>query len=119
LIVLGGLYEHEYDHFAGAHVQTILRDLRVDTLYMGVDGVTIDGGLMTHDILESGLHEMMASIAQRVVVVVDSSKIGVTKLQRTLPLDRVNTFITDAGAPTEFLEALRKMGAEVIVAPLE
>jgi DeoR/GlpR family transcriptional regulator of sugar metabolism len=117
LIVLGGVYLHEFDTFVGEQVENALRDLHVHTLFIGTDGISAARGLTTDNVLEAGLYRSMARIADRVVVAADASKIGLEKLQATLALDDLRAFITDEGAPRDFLELLRPRGIEVIVAP--
>jgi DeoR/GlpR family transcriptional regulator of sugar metabolism len=60
----------------------------------------------------------MVRVADRVVVVTDSSKLGVDKLQAILPFEDLHTFITDAGAPAEFVQMLKEKGVSVLLAPI-
>lgn len=117
LIVLGGVYLHEFDTFVGEQVEAALRDLHVHTLFIGTDGISAARGLTTDNVLEAGLYRSMARSADRVVVATDASKIGAEKLQATLALEDIRGFITDGAAPQDFLDMLRSRGAEVIVAP--
>lgn len=117
LIVIGGVYLPDFDDFVGSQVEQALPDIHADTLFLGTDGVSLDYGLTTDNVLEAGLYRSLAGCAQRVVVVSDSSKIGVAKVQATLTFDEVHTFVTDDGAPPDFVSSLRERGCEVIVVP--
>ena len=117
LIVLGGKYLHDFDDFVGIQVENALADVHVQTLFIGTDGVSRERGLTTDNVLEAGLYRAMARTAERVVVVTDSSKIGLDKLQSTLNFDDVHTFVTDTGAPAGFTRLLQERGIEVILAP--
>lgn len=116
MFVLGGLYLHEYDTFVGQQVADALDGLHVRTLFIGSDGVSLARGLTTDNVLEAPLFRAMSRIADRVVVVADASKIGLDKLQVTVPFDTIHTFVTDETAPAEFLDMLRARSVEVIVA---
>ncbi|MGE5602135.1 MAG: DeoR/GlpR family DNA-binding transcription regulator [Nitrososphaerales archaeon] len=116
LFVLGGLYLHEYDTFVGQQVADALDGLHVRTLFIGSDGMSAARGLTTDNVLEAPLFRAMSRIADRVVVVADASKIGLDKLQATVPFDSIHAFVTDESAPAEFLDMLRARGVEVIVA---
>lgn len=116
LIVLGGVYQPEFDTFVGDSVEAALRALHAHRLFIGTDGVTLERGLTTDNVLEAGLFRVMAERADQVIVVADSSKIGVDQLQAVLPLSRVNTFVTDRDAPARFVTALRERGIEVLLA---
>lgn len=118
LVVLGGLYAHEFDTMVGIQVEQAMQGMHVDLLFTGVDGVTAEAGLTTDNLSEVQLYRIMARHADRVVIVTDSSKIGVNNLQTILSLDEIHTFITDAGAPSDFLEVLRVRGIGVVVVPV-
>lgn len=117
LIVLGGVYAHEFDDFVGTQVETALQELHVHTLFMGTDGVIAERGITTDNVMEAGLYRSMVKCADRVVLITDSSKIGVDKLQTILTFNEINVFITDTGAPDEFVRFLRDRDIEVILVP--
>jgi DeoR/GlpR family transcriptional regulator of sugar metabolism len=114
LVILGGVYVQEFDTLVGPQVRDALREIHADTLFVGSDGVTMDRGLSTDNVLEASLYPLLAQCCDRVVAVVDSSKIGVHTLQIILPFDSVDTFITDDEAPPDFLRFLDSLGVETI-----
>lgn len=115
LVVLGGVYAHEFDTLVGSQTEHALQDIRADILFIGTDGVTVERGLTTDNMLEAGLYPIMARCADRVVLVADSSKIGVNQVQSVLSLDQIHVFITDTGAPDAFVQALQERGIEVML----
>jgi len=117
LLVLGGLYSHDYRSCLGTYAVGVLRGLNVDVAFVGVDGISLEMGPTTDDALEGGIFEMIAKSAGHLVVVTDSSKIGVARLRSMFPLTAIDTFVTDDGAPADFLAALRDMGITVAVVP--
>jgi DeoR/GlpR family transcriptional regulator of sugar metabolism len=116
LFALGGMYLHEYDTFVGQQVANALEGLHVRTLFIGSDGVSPARGLTTDNVLEAPLFQAMARVADRVVAVADAAKIGVDRLQATIPFEGIHAFVTDQAAPPEFIAMLRAGGVEVIVA---
>ena len=118
LIVLGGIYIHDFDDIVGPQVESALEGLHVTTLFVGADGVSPERGLTTDNVLEAGLYRQMARIAERVVAVTDSAKIGLDKLQTILPFENLHTFITDTGAPAGFVQMLKEKGVSVLLAPV-
>lgn len=114
LIVIGGVYAHDFDDFVGSQVEKAIQEIHADILFMGTDGVSREYGLTTDNVLEAGLYRTLAGCAERVVVITDSSKIGVDKVQTTLPFNNVHTFVTDDGAPADFITSLREQRCEVI-----
>lgn len=116
LFLLGGMYAPDYDTLVGTEVERALKDIHVDKLIMGADGVIPERGLTSDNVLEVNLFRAMVACAEQVVVVTDSSKIGSNYLQTVLPFDSIHVFVTDSDAPADFQATLRQRGIEVIVA---
>jgi len=117
LVVLGGMYLHDFDVFYGSQVADALQPMGVDTLFIGTDGITAERGLTTDNLLEVGLYPMLVGCCRRVVVVADSSKIGVEQLQTIVSLDDVHSLVMDDATDAGFVGALRERSIEVILAP--
>jgi DeoR family transcriptional regulator of aga operon len=58
---------------------------------------------------------MMKSAAQKIVVV-DGSKFGRVTFAHVAPLTQIDILVTDSSAPKEDLDALTRMGLEVLLA---
>jgi len=61
------------------------------------------------------VRKAMVECAERVVVLLDSSKFGVTSLITVAPPDGIDVLVTDSGAPARDLEQLQARGVEVHV----
>ncbi len=83
---------------------------------MGTNGVTVEHGLSTPDRTEADTKAALIASARRVVVLADSSKIGVERTVRFAELSQVDTLITDEGISTEDRTAIEAAGVEVVVA---
>jgi DeoR family transcriptional regulator of aga operon len=116
LMVLGGIYVHDLDDFVGAQVEYGLQGLHVDTCFIGTDGISIERGITTDNVLEAQLYRLSARVADRTVVVADCSKIATQKLQTILPFEEIDTLVTDSDTPADFLQMLREKGVNIIVA---
>jgi DeoR/GlpR family transcriptional regulator of sugar metabolism len=116
LMVLGGIYVHDLDDFVGAQVEYGLQGLHVNICFIGTDGVSVERGITTDNVLEAQLYRLVARVADHVVVVADSSKIGNQKLQTILPFEEINTLVTDSCAPMDFIQSLRDKGVSIVLA---
>ncbi|PWH15425.1 MAG: DeoR family transcriptional regulator [Ardenticatenia bacterium] len=114
IIVLGGVYLHEYQVMVGPQTIEALRGLHADTMFLGADGLTFSNGVTTANVLEAEVDRALVRSASRIVVVADSSKIGVIGLVTIMPLTKINALITDDKAPPDFVTRLRDEGVEVI-----
>src|SRR5262245_59387245 len=114
VIMVGGVLRHMSFSLSGPQAEQTLRGLHADRLFLGVDGIDPEIGLMTPDVLEAQLNACMIRIAREVVVVADSSKFERRSVSVIAKFDAVQRLITDVGAPRGVLAALRARGVEVI-----
>jgi DeoR/GlpR family transcriptional regulator of sugar metabolism len=116
LTILGGLYLPDYQATIGPQTIDLLKDITADVAFLGADGLTIEGGATTANILIAEVDRMMVERARKTVLVTDSSKIGQAGFIPIKPITSFDVIITDANAPTEFVESARQKGVEVIIA---
>jgi DeoR/GlpR family transcriptional regulator of sugar metabolism len=115
LIILGGVYLPHYQMVVGPQTIEQLRGLHADKLFLGADGLTFGYGLTASNVLEAEVDRVAVAAASEVIVVGDSSKIGVVGLTTVMPLSKMARLITDSNAPPEFVAALREQGIEVVL----
>jgi DeoR family transcriptional regulator, aga operon transcriptional repressor len=113
LVVTGGWARAESYELVGPLAEGSLAGLNLDTVFLGVDGVSFEAGLMTHHEVEAHTNLALIERARRTVVVADSSKIGRTAFARICAIERVHELITDTGADQRELAAIREAGVEV------
>ena len=116
LMLLGGIYRPEHEALVGPQTINNLKDIRADKIFLGADGITSSNGVTTAGILEADVDRYMLSASREVIVVADSSKIGIIGLVSLIHLDQINKLVTDPDAPPGFLAAVRRLGVEVILA---
>ena len=93
-----------------------LNELRADVAFLATNGLSTEFGLTTPDRDEAATKRAIARCARRVVVVADSSKLGVETAQRFASLEDIDVLVTDAGIADADRTALDKAGVEVVVA---
>ena len=116
LLLLGGIYLAEYRVVVGPQTVESLRGLHADKMFLGTDGLTLDHGLTTANVLEGEVDRAMVRAATQIIVVADSSKIGCAGLTTIIPLAEIHVLVTDRGAPEGFLEQLHSLGIQVVLA---
>jgi DeoR family transcriptional regulator of aga operon len=116
VIMVGGFLRQMSLSLVGPHAEQTLRGLHADRLFLGVDGLDPDIGLMTPDVLEAQLNAIMIEVSREVTIVADSSKFQRRSLSVIARLDRVQKIITDKKADAEAVSKLRGLGIEVILA---
>ncbi|MGD0370992.1 MAG: DeoR/GlpR family DNA-binding transcription regulator [Candidatus Dormibacteria bacterium] len=116
LICLGGLYLREHQLWVGPLTLLNLRDLTGDIAFLGCDGLTVEGGMTTADMLVAEVGAALAARARRVVVVADASKLGRAGFTPFVTLDAINVLVTDERADPGIVARIREMGIEVLLA---
>ena len=76
LIMIGGIMRQVSSSFVGPQAEQMVRDLHADHFFLAVDGLDLEVGLTTPDILEAQLNTLMMKAAREVTVVADASKFG-------------------------------------------
>lgn len=115
LILIGGILRQMSYSLVGPHAEQILQGLHADRLFLGVDGLDPDIGLMTPDVLEARLNALMIQVSREVVVVADAAKFHRRSLSVIAKLDAVHKVITDKAVPQESVALLRARGVDVLV----
>jgi DeoR family transcriptional regulator of aga operon len=116
VIMIGGLLRPVSCSFVGPQAETMLKEFHADRLFLAVDGLDLEIGPSTPDVLEAQLNSTMVRISREINVVADFSKLGRRSVSRICPLSAVHRLITDSRAPSEFCDAIRKAKIEVITA---
>src|SRR5688572_24599620 len=113
LIIPGGMLRRKSWSLAGPQAEQALRELQADRLFLGVDSLDPEIGVMPPHVLEAKLNALMIGIARQVVAVADSSKLLRRNLSVIAPVEQVHLLITDRAAAPECVAAIRARGVEV------
>jgi DeoR family transcriptional regulator of aga operon len=113
LIMLGGVLRQESNSLSGHMAESAITSLRADRLFLGVDGLDPEIGLMTPHLAEAQLNAKMIRISRQVIAVTDSSKLLRRNVSVIAPVDQLHMLITDTAARPEVVEELRRRGVDV------
>ncbi len=114
LIVVGGELRRRSQTMVGSLTETILATLHVDTAFIGTIGLDFKAGLTTTDPREAFTKRLILRQSRQIVLLADSTKAGKTSFVRFGSPDEAHVLITDARAPKDLLQALRKKGVRTI-----
>jgi DeoR family transcriptional regulator of aga operon len=113
LIMPGGQLREQSFSLSGPIAVNSLNGLHADRLFLGVDSLDPEIGLMTPYLQEAQFNAQMIRIARQVVAVADSSKLMRRNLSVIASVDQIDMLITDSAANPETVEELRRRGVEV------
>jgi DeoR family transcriptional regulator of aga operon len=115
LIMLGGLLRANSFSLSGPQAEIALDGLHADRLFLGVDSIDPDIGLMTPYMLEAQLNAKMIKISRKVIAVADASKLMRRNLSVIARVDQLDLLITDKSAQPKMIEQFRHAGVQVVV----
>lgn len=116
IVVTGGTLRPKQHSLVEPLATGIFESLRVDTVFLGCNGVAVDGGITNVNLPEAYVKRAMIDAAARCVVLADSSKLGVRTLAPVCPLSGVDVLVTDSQADPADIESIRAEGVDVITA---
>jgi DeoR family transcriptional regulator, aga operon transcriptional repressor len=91
-----------------------LSDINIDRAFIGVCGMDAKRGASTIEMDEAVVFRAMARQARQVVVVADSSKMGMVSPALICPATEVHMVITDDGVSPDVVADLQAKGVEVM-----
>lgn len=98
LILTGGLLYPRYGVLLGPMMEATLASIHPQIMFLSVAGVS-DGMLFNQNLLLVEAERRMMQQAQKVVLLVDSSKFGQQALAQLCPLADIDVVVTDAPLP--------------------
>ncbi len=116
LIVTGGTLRERSFALVGSLANKALSEIRVNRVFLGINGVSIEHGITTADLLEASTDRALVEIAKEVNVVADHSKIGRVSLAPIVSLEFVERIITDSGISEADQKALEETGTQILIA---
>lgn len=114
VVVTGGVARPQSYELIGPLATKVLDEVSLDIAIIGVDALDTTRGATAHHEGEATINHLMASRAEQVVVVADSSKLGQRAFARICPLSRIDVLVTDSAAPEAIVTELTQAGVEVI-----
>jgi DeoR/GlpR family transcriptional regulator of sugar metabolism len=116
LISTGGRHDQKTQTFIGGDSHNALRRYQIHTAFISCIGLDATRGASEGFEQQAVFKENLIEVADEVVLLVDSSKLGHQSEYFFAGLHSVTTIITDKGASPDILEQLRKAGCRVVIA---
>lgn len=117
VVQLGGLVRESSVSVVGSFAEEMLHYFNCNLLFMGADGVDLEFGVTTTNMMEANLNRMMMGAAQQTVLLADSSKFGKKGFSKICDCEKIDRIITDDKIPQIYLESLQDLGIELTVVP--
>jgi DeoR/GlpR family transcriptional regulator of sugar metabolism len=116
VVVLTGGVRTPSDALVGPVAVSALQGLHVDRLFLGAHGIDRNAGLTTPNLVEAETNRALVRASRSVCVLADHTKFGIIGLSTFMPLDEVDTLITDAGVPRRARAVLEERVEHLVLA---
>jgi DeoR/GlpR family transcriptional regulator of sugar metabolism len=117
IILTGGMVRPGELSLVGAEAENAFASYNCDTYVMGVAGLHAERGFSDYHREESRVKKAALRSADRVIAVLDESKLGRAQLVNVASLNEVAVLVTDASSEHPTVVAVREAGLEVICVP--
>lgn len=115
LTIVGGEFKTSTESFVGPMAVEAVQRFNVKLAFLGTDGFSLERGLTTHLVEGGEMVKAMSALADRSILLADSSKYGRAGFVTIMPLRMVDTLISDTEFDPAMAETLRKEGIEVLL----
>ena len=114
VVLIGGTVRKGFHCTTGSTAIDAMNKLYIDVAFIATNGINIERGLSTPDMDMANVKRKMIEIAQKTILVADSSKIGTNALAAFGELSDIDVIITDDGADDEFVKEVEANGGSVV-----
>ena len=113
LFILGGEYREASQSLVGDMTLLSLSQVYSSTTILGVNGISMEG--LTSSVQhETSVNRLMIERSHgSIIVLADSSKLGVVSNFLTSPIENVTTLITDKNADPEIIEKFKNINIDI------
>jgi len=114
VILIGGMARIGSMAIEGLLGASILNKINIDTMFTSASGFTIEDGLTDFNVYEVELKKLMVEKADKVIALLDHTKIGTSSSAAFASCEEIDTIITDKNLPEDFIKELSRYDIEVL-----
>ncbi len=116
LICTGGQLKWDNQCYVGPLAIQNIKSVNANFAFMSITALSLSRGLTTRDMNMAQVKRAMISVAETVVLVMDSSKMNKHTLSTVAALNEIDVLVTDSGIANEDRLAIEHEGVKVILA---
>ncbi|AGB42422.1 transcriptional regulator of sugar metabolism [Halobacteroides halobius DSM 5150] len=95
VVLPGGDLKKKTLALVGPATEDYLENLHADKVFLGANGIDLEAGVTTPDLVEANVKSKMASKAKEVIVLADESKFDKVTLVKVIDITDVSKVVTD------------------------
>lgn len=114
LIVAGGSLRQNTRAMVGHITESVLKNFRVDKAFIGANGISMEEGITTPNFNEAQTKKAMINVANKVIIVADSTKFNKVCFSVICPLRAVSAIITSSDLDENIIKEYEDSGVEIL-----
>lgn len=114
VIVIGGVLTNQSTSIEGMLGIDLLANVNIDIMFTSGNGFSIDSGLTDFNLYEVELKKRIVERSQKLIAIVDYSKIGINSSAAFASINKIGMVITDKPIDTNLLTDLEKHQVDVL-----
>lgn len=116
IYVLGGKLDTNELIMSGNMGVRAIQGIFADKTFIGAGGITFQYGVSDYSNSDAVIRSEMVHRANQTILVAQSNKFGRNTFSLDIPLGQINTIVSDSGLTKEYVDGIREMGIELILA---
>jgi DeoR family fructose operon transcriptional repressor len=116
VIGIGGILLQPNECFIGPLAEEMISRFHGNKVFLGAQGIDMDKGLSIADLFEVNMKLLMADRSDEVIVLADHTKFQKHGLYPNVPIQKINTIITDGATDAELIRQGEERNIRMIVA---
>jgi DeoR family fructose operon transcriptional repressor len=113
VLAIGGILRKETLALVGPFAEQCLSMVRVDKAFIATNGLDMEGGLTTPNLIEAATKRKMILSSKQVILLTDHSKAGKIAFSKFADIHEIDKCIIDNAIPTSVHKSLEKVGVDV------
>ncbi|SMQ63739.1 transcriptional regulator, DeoR family [Bacillus sp. OV166] len=119
VILLGGIVKRGSYSLEGSLGINILNQINIDMMFTSANGFSHELGLSDFSVYEVQLKKAMVNASNKVVALLDHTKIDKNSIASFASIDQISTIITDCSLSDSYIRKLEEHNIEVIIVSAE
>ncbi|MGL4388337.1 MAG: DeoR/GlpR family DNA-binding transcription regulator [Brevinema sp.] len=107
-ICVGGILQHQDKALVGEFSESFMKNFHVNKLFLGTEGFDVNKGATRSFIQKNMAEHLISNLNGQIFIVTESFKFDNNCGWIWLPLEKINTIITDSALSFEFIDRIKK-----------
>ncbi|UOE56731.1 DeoR/GlpR family DNA-binding transcription regulator [Bacillus sp. CMF12] len=99
VLLLGGQIDPKHQSICGSFTEQMLNQFNIDKAFISAGGFSIQKGVSNYHLHETLVSRKMVEVSKQVILLTDSSKIGVDTFSKVCPLEKIDVVVCEHPFP--------------------